>query len=198
MKKCLLLFLAALFFCQAVLFAESRPLLPTSLPLPEASNLPTEINVAILMDVPKAVLAIDGPYQIEDQNGRVQFSKPFDGTIRASKNGIDVEGRLYSSSPISILIPAGSVRIEKRHYQNKVMIFWKPGKKLDVVNVIKIEDYVKGVLPLEVHYDWPMEALRAQAVVSRTYALFKAIEKRGEPFQVRNTVISQVYGGPSY
>ena len=41
---------------------------------------------------------------------------------------------------------------------------------LTVINVIDIEDYVKGVLPYEMDKDWPLAALEAQAVCARTYA----------------------------
>jgi len=40
-----------------------------------------------------------------------------------------------------------------------------------VVNELPIEDYLKGVLKIEVNPNWPMEALRAQAITARTYAL---------------------------
>lgn len=41
---------------------------------------------------------------------------------------------------------------------------------LTVINVVDIEDYVKGVVPYEMDKDWPLEALEAQAVCARTYA----------------------------
>jgi stage II sporulation protein D len=43
------------------------------------------------------------------------------------------------------------------------------GENLTVVNFINIDDYVKGVLPYEMNPEWPLEALKAQAVSARTY-----------------------------
>ena len=42
---------------------------------------------------------------------------------------------------------------------------------LTVINVVDLEDYVKGVLPYEMDKDWPLAALEAQAVCARTYAV---------------------------
>lgn len=69
--------------------------------------------------------------------------------------------------------------------------------KEDVVNKMPLEDYLKGVLPGEMNPRWPEEALKAQAVASRTYALFKMIEHREDRYDVRSDVMSQVYKGKS-
>ena len=45
------------------------------------------------------------------------------------------------------------------------------GGNLTVVNLLGLEDYVKGVVPYEMSNSWPLEALKAQAVCARTYAL---------------------------
>ena len=45
------------------------------------------------------------------------------------------------------------------------------GAELSVVNIVNIEDYVKGILPYEMNNAWPIEALKAQALCARTYAL---------------------------
>ena len=63
------------------------------------------------------------------------------------------------------------------------------------LQTLALEEYVKGVVPKEVYSTWPMEALKAQAVAARTYAL--ASEKhrmRGDPYDVCDTTCCQVYG----
>lgn len=44
------------------------------------------------------------------------------------------------------------------------------GGNLRVINVVDLEDYVKGVVPYEMNGDWPLAALEAQAVCARTFA----------------------------
>ena len=47
------------------------------------------------------------------------------------------------------------------------------GGNINVINVVDLEDYVKCVIPWEMSKDWPVEALKAQAVAARTYTLHK-------------------------
>ena len=70
--------------------------------------------------------------------------------------------------------------------------------KLTVINVVGIEDYVKGVLPHEMSPGWPAEALKAQAVCARTYAAshFNGYQS-SYGFDVTNDTYSQVYRGTS-
>jgi stage II sporulation protein D len=65
--------------------------------------------------------------------------------------------------------------------------------KLRVVNHVGLEAYLFGVVPREVPAEWPEEALKAQAVVARSYAI--AVRRTGGAFDVFADVRSQVYGG---
>ncbi len=64
-----------------------------------------------------------------------------------------------------------------------------------VVNELGLEDYVRSVVPSEVPSDWPLEALKVQAILARTYALYQKAERGANGFDVDATVQSQVYGG---
>ncbi len=66
---------------------------------------------------------------------------------------------------------------------------------LVTVNVLSLEDYLVGVLGSEMPKSFPTEALKAQAVAARTYALNKKLEQYGQPFHLGSSVISQVYKG---
>lgn len=71
------------------------------------------------------------------------------------------------------------------------------GGGLQVVNVVDLEDYVKGVLPSEMPGDWDLEALKAQAVCARTYACLTTKHLSAYGFDVCNTTDCQVYYGVS-
>jgi len=60
-----------------------------------------------------------------------------------------------------------------------------------LVNFIPLDLYVAGVVAAEVSPDWPLEALKAQAVVSRTFAYRKMLAAREQPYDVRDTVMDQ-------
>jgi stage II sporulation protein D len=72
---------------------------------------------------------------------------------------------------------------------------FRPGTFVGVnaINAVAVDDYVKGVIPLEAPASWPVDALKAQAVAARTYAL--TTTKGGAGFEQYPDTRSQVYGG---
>ena len=64
---------------------------------------------------------------------------------------------------------------------------------VNAINAVDVDDYVQGVVPLESPASWPIEALKAQAVAARTYAL--TTSKSGAGFEHYPDTRSQVYGG---
>ena len=66
---------------------------------------------------------------------------------------------------------------------------------LSVINVIDVENYVKGVLPYEMESGWPTEALKAQAVCIRSYAMTHLNDYIEWGFDLTDNVESQVYRG---
>ncbi len=69
------------------------------------------------------------------------------------------------------------------------------GGNLNVVNVVGLEDYVKGVIPYEMGGAWPLAALEAQAVCARTFVQGHSKHLSGSGFDVCNGVDCQVYNG---
>jgi stage II sporulation protein D len=67
------------------------------------------------------------------------------------------------------------------------------GSTLQAINVVEIEDYVRGVVSKESPASWPLEALKAQAVAARSYGLAKGIS--GGTFDLYDDTRSQAYGG---
>ena len=68
------------------------------------------------------------------------------------------------------------------------------GGLISVINVVDMEDYVKCVIPWEMSSDWPVEALKAQAVCARTYAACQT-KHRSQGFDICATTHCQVYQG---
>lgn len=66
---------------------------------------------------------------------------------------------------------------------------------ITVINYVDIEDYVKGLVPYEMSASWPREALKAQAVCARSYAISSLNKHRNEGFDICNTAECQVYYG---
>ena len=67
------------------------------------------------------------------------------------------------------------------------------GKLVQVIDTVGLESYVKGVVPAEMPSTWSTEALKAQAVAARSYAL--ANLAKGRPYDLYGDTRSQVFGG---
>jgi stage II sporulation protein D len=72
---------------------------------------------------------------------------------------------------------------------------WKGENGLYLINELPLEEYVESVTAAEVGSNWEIEALKAQAVISRTYAVSR-MRANGHPrFHITSTVMHQVYKG---
>lgn len=69
-----------------------------------------------------------------------------------------------------------------------------PNKKnIMVVGTMPMNRYLRGVLPHEMPQSWPLEALKAQAVASRTYALWKITKSKSALYDLKPSVADQVF-----
>lgn len=85
---------------------------------------------------------------------------------------------------------------ETRTYQQALEFWIDRFGKLTVVNVIPLEVYLKGVVGSEMHPQFPLEALKSQAVAARSYTLARlGMQHRLSPFDVCDEVHCHVYGG---
>ena len=109
----------------------------------------------------------------------------------AVADGVDVDGaraagfRLRSERPLSL---------NGREYPAPLDLL-KNGDGLVVVNEVPLEDYLVGVLRAEVGDKWPQEALRAQAIVARTYAAYHRVLGAGKPYHIVASTAHQQYAG---
>ncbi len=72
---------------------------------------------------------------------------------------------------------------------------WKGSGGLYLVNEMPLEEYLKSVVKAETGTDWAMEALKAQAVVSRTYALYQKEQNEHSNYDITSSTLNQVYEG---
>ncbi|MCE1205275.1 MAG: SpoIID/LytB domain-containing protein [Holophagaceae bacterium] len=85
----------------------------------------------------------------------------------------------------------------KGRYRGKVEIHPNAQGRLTVVNTVDLETYLRGVVPKEMGaWEFPsLEALKAQAVAARTYAVANRGKRAADGFDMGDTVADQVYGG---
>ena len=102
-------------------------------------------------------------------------------------------------------LPARGIRIEpaaerdlflnKSRFRGFIDIHKNINGTLYAINHLGVEGYLYGVLHHEVAPWWPMDALRAQAVAARTYALYQVQVSKNQEFDLKSSTSSQVYGG---
>jgi stage II sporulation protein D len=88
----------------------------------------------------------------------------------------------------------GQLLVSHLRYTGDIEV-WKGRKGLYLINELPIEDYIKNVVKAEVAEDWDMEALKAQAVITRTYAVYNMMKNGGGKFDLTSSVLHQVYRG---
>lgn len=88
--------------------------------------------------------------------------------------------------------PKGEVLLSGINYSGIIEV-WKGEKGLYIVNEIPLEEYIKGVVAAEVGNNWEFEALKAQAVVARTYAVYQKNHNGKKPYHITASVLDQAY-----
>jgi len=124
---------------------------------------------------------------------KIQAATPL--LLAADNGSILMNTSTSATGLIQIVSPGGSaIKINGKPYRGNILAQAEK-KKLFIMNQVALEQYLEGVLPREVSPSWPEQALQAQAVAARTYALYHMIKRRQDPFDVYATTSSQVYGG---
>jgi stage II sporulation protein D len=152
--------------------------------------LPDEtIRVAIVKNAPSVVLDGEGLLATREDGNAVALNPPV--SIGLFKNSLVVDGILYTKITFSA---ASAVLVNNKPYRGtaEVSVF---EKGLLVVNELSLEDYLVGLINCEISSAWPIEAVKAQAVIARTYALNKKDTRRTSSYHLESSVIDQVYDG---
>lgn len=99
----------------------------------------------------------------------------------------------------SEIVFRAAVRIGTREYRGEIHVILNPRGRINVVNALPLEEYLRGVVPMELSPgSYPeIEALKAQAVAARSYALAHLGQHRDEGFDLVDDTRAQVYGGLS-
>jgi len=144
---------------------------------------PITIRVAIEKDINKITLATK--YGVIISNDK-RYKLPNSSNILFEDGVVVINGSRYNP-PVYIESP-NKIVINEKEYPGSIIL-----EENLVVNMLSIEDYLKGVLSQEVSDSWPLEALKAQAIVSRTYAYKKVLESKNICYDIENTEMHQKY-----
>ena len=113
--------------------------------------------------------------------------------VRATAHGggVEIDGRRNGSFRLASERP---IRLGGREYPGRLELV-KNGDGMAIVNELPLEDYLVGVLRAESNERWPLEALRAQAIVARTYAAYHRALNAAKPYHIVASTAHQQYAG---
>lgn len=170
------------------------------LPLPASASWQPEITIGIMQGASSVQFSTTGGtlYVYENPEKHPIFVLPqrkeldlriLQGKILA--NGQEIKGDRLVIQPE----PEKFIKVNGMPYRGYITLLKRSG--LTVVNNVLVEDYLYGVVPKEMPSSWSMEALRAQSVAARTFALKNRKRHSTEGFDLCSTSHCQVYEGMS-
>jgi stage II sporulation protein D len=123
------------------------------------------------------------------------FKDPFSGTLQwicRSKNFQKTIG----DRPLNVSVEAGFITVDNEMFRGSLDLYVKDSK-LHILNSLDLEPYLAGLINREIRSDFPPEAIKAQVVAARSYALATAADRRkkGALYDLTATESDQVYDG---
>lgn len=161
-----------------------------------AAPMERRIQLGIAPHAEEVVLRLNGRYEARDSAGSHPVAAK---ELRLVADGGTLRlGALRLASPARLLPSSAASWVElsdKRYAGTLVLLADEGADTVTVVDELGIETYLLGVLPFEMDPGWPLEALKAQAVVARTFAYTQLGKYRKEGFDLTTDTRSQMYGG---
>jgi stage II sporulation protein D len=129
--------------------------------------------------------------------GSARLSAAGTYTVTASAVGVRVlaaSGRTVAtvSGALTVTGP-GPLTTAGRRYRGALRFTATPTGRVQTVDVVGLDDYVRGVVAEEMEASWAPAALEAQAIAARTYALTTTVD--GDGYSLYDDTRSQMYGG---
>src|SRR2546428_4042172 len=157
---------------------------------PARAQADETIRVVILQNAESATVVSSGGLIVQAPNDTVDATGQI--TVGAGPSGLTVDGQLLRSDRLEVHGRDGELTINGLTVGGRVIVKRQNGKLL-AINALPLEDYVKGVVPSEMSAAWHPEALKVQAIATRTYALYKMRQNARKDFDVVASIKDQVY-----
>ena len=163
------------------------------------SSQPPTVRVAVVRDAKELTLAVEGSFDIFIMPGGKKIyhgSRLASGKVVAADKGIRIHQTVYDASSLKISArKKAAIFVNRKPYRGDIVLVRSAEGTLSAINVLDVESYVKGVLVHEISPKWPIDAINAQAIAARTYALYQKEICARRPYDLVADTSSQVYGG---
>ena len=147
-------------------------------------------------------MSVSGEFFIEQNGaafsgGTLTLRSNFNGTMTAVHSAL---GELYTGSSIRIMrarvnASGGSLSFNARRYLGHMYAKLLSSGYIQIVNEVPLAYYLYGVVGYEMNDNFPLEALRAQAIAAKSYVLVKVAASPNAEYHIGDTSSDQVYKG---
>ena len=169
-------------------------------PLPASAAQEPAVRVAIFQEAEGARLTIPVPCRVTDLQGKLLVEWPDLKwqEVRPVRQGLAI-GRWESAlDAVALELAPGAIfYVNARPYRGGLILRRTKQGRLTVINRLPLEEYLVGALTSEVSAAWPLEALKAHAVVSRTMAAHRIWIRKGQEFDMTADTSTHLYHGVS-
>lgn len=159
------------------------------------------IRVLVLENAAETRISASSPLEIRPPGGGTVLqtvSASQEARIRFEGGAMSVNGRSWPVTELELTAANGeALRVNGNPYRGRLKLTATGQGRINVVNLVMLEEYLYGVVPKEMPPNWPEEALKAQAVVSRSFSLYQKSANAARDHDISATTASQVYGGVS-
>lgn len=155
-----------------------------------------DIRVAIATGEKSLVIGTSTGGELRDGRGKVLGKLPANEAANVVPNGASLRVGKWDT-PAGVWVKptkGGLVFVGDRWYRGNVLLV-SQGNTLLAVNYVDLESYIASVVGCEVSPSWPMDALKAQAIAARSYALVHYLRPANSLYDLGNTQRWQVYRG---
>jgi len=165
------------------------------------------VGLGKYLRVDSAAVVFPEPFLVVGRAGVLQREEGGSSAVAlAWEEGLRVGTRVHAETSVRLTSGAdGGFEIGGVHYRGDLVLQRDDDResrapRITLVNDVDLEDYLRGVVGKEMSLSRGEEALKAQVVAARTYALYEAKMKtlatvKGEKFDLYDDERSQVYGG---
>ena len=157
------------------------------------------VRVAILQSAESIRLTVPSACRLTDlKTGKTLASWPELKwqEARAGNPGLRIGGSEIPSSAVVLRSAPGTIfRVNSQPYRGDLILRRSGKGRLTVINRLPLEEYLVGALTSEVSAGWPLEALKAHAVVSRTMTAHRIWIRKGQEFDMTADTSTHLYHG---
>ncbi len=181
---------------QKRMFKKFYPVLIIIIFLAAAPLTANTIRIGIIENADSVNVSCEGEFSVVDTGSGREMKLNSRNVYLVSARGRNIKIREKTLGSKIKIKPAGAkdrLRVNGKRYRGVITIV--SSGKLRVINTLGLEEYLYGVLPREISPEWPVEAMKTQAVVSRTFAVRNKGKHGSKGYDLSATVFCQVYGG---